>query len=593
VRSFFGKVSYGLCLREKRYAGASASLFFALVIVILYRHVLDSFWLYDDPYLLKNAISHGAWSFFVSPDIWHKVSLRNLAPWEIVSYKIDYSLFGLNQHFFYLHQLLSLWLVSIALYKLMRLWVKPFFAACGSLFFLVSAPVAACTEMLMTRHYIEGLFFCLVSFYFFIRSVREDSLLYSIAAATVYFLSMSAKELYVPLAVVFFFLPEGELRKRIVRAVPSGAVMVLYFLWRHYMLGDFTTGRGGVGLFGSYKGLSSIGLFLKNIYGTVTMVTGVSPFGKFLAPLLGGIVLVLIALSVSMLLKEKNYGWLIFHIFLTGCVYVIPLSVISPYYEAATFTSYRIVILIAAYISALTALCLQFLHRKFQGRAARTLTVVFAACIAVTILAGSLVWITKERKATLAPLVAEGKFFMSADSKYLLVKSNPVWPGTYYYQYLEAFSKKRTGKSPPLVVYRSFAFLNDLVPAQLKGLRVVTYDADTGAMADITRSYAKERSKFFSRLRTLPLAVRLDIDRGAMSYSLGPADSGNYFILAGYKPQTYCMEAPIGKRSGTVNVNTILQVYARFGWQSPQGFVTLSPEWFLDFSKTREIRWSR
>lgn len=599
VRAILPGIFFPTRFKESRYVEGAASLLFAVVIIVLYRHVLNSYWLYDDPYLLRNALSHSAWSFFVTPGIWQKVSVGNLTPWVMVSYKIDYWLFGLNQHFFYLHQLLSLWLVSIALYKLLRLWNEPFFAACGSIFFLASAPAAASAEMLMTRHYIEGLFFCLVSFYFFVRSVREESFLYSLLAAAVYFLSMTAKELYVPLAVVLFFLPEGRFRERIVRVAPLVAAMALYFVWRHYMLGGFIAGPSRGGLFGSYRSLSSTVLLLKNMYGTIIMMTGVSPLSKLITPFLGPVILIPVVLSVFILLRKKKYSWLIFHISLLGAVYSVPFSVINPYYAAADFTQYRIVFLIAAYISAISVLCLEFLYRNSslwetyaESLAGRALKVVLPLSIAAVIFAGSLVWIRTEGYVTLRPLATEGKFFMSAGNNFLLVKSSPVWAGTYYYQDLETFRKERTGESSPLVVYGPFAFLGYSTPPRLRGIKVVTYDASRGAMSEITSSYLRERGQFLSSLRTLSLTVRLKVDHGVLRYSLGPKKSGNYFILLGYKPEIYCMKVAAG-RIGTLSLATSLRVYARVGWQSPQGWVTVSPEWFLDFSRNRDIAWSR
>lgn len=574
-----------------KYADILASLFFAFVIIVLYRHVLDSFWLYDDPYLLKNAASHSVWSFFLKPDIWRKVSLRNLTPWLILSYKVDYSLFGLAQHYFYLHQLISLWLVSVALYKLLKLWTGSFFAICGSFFFMVSAPVAASAEMLMTRHYIEGLFFCLVSFYLYVKSVREGSFVYSLLAAAAYLLSMSAKELYVPLAAVLLFLPERDYRERFVRLAPSAAAMIFYFVWRHYMLGDFIAGPKS-GLFSSYGGRGSIALLLKNIYGTVTMMTGISPLSKFLTPLLVIVLLAIVSFSFFTLLREKKYAWSIFHACLLGAVYLIPLSVISPYYAASDFNLYRIVILIAAYTAAIAALCLQFLYRECSLPAARSLSVSFSMGIAVIILAGTSIWIANERKVTLDPLVAEGRFFMSADNHYLLAKSDPLWAGTFYYQDLETFRKKLTGENSPLVVYGPFAFLDNPDTPRLKGLRVVTYDAGRGVMSNITGAYMRERTGFLSSLRVLPMMVALKVDSGYLSYSLGMPKPGNYFMLAGYRPGIYCMKVPLGLPGGSMRLNTSLRVYVRIGRQSPRGWVTLSPEWLLDFSKSREIVWS-
>src|SRR5208282_1087484 len=140
-------------------------------------------------------------------EVWRKISTSYLTPWVTLSLGMDLKIFGFHPQFFYLHQLFSIWLAVIALYAVLTIRIPRFFGAAGALLFLFSAPTAAAAEMLSIRHYIEGLVLYLFAFYFFVRALKNHALLNSSLSAVLYFLSMSAKELYVPLGMVFFFFP--------------------------------------------------------------------------------------------------------------------------------------------------------------------------------------------------------------------------------------------------------------------------------------------------------------------------------------------------------------------------------------------------
>ena len=163
---------------KTHYPDAFCFSMLAVLTALLYHNVVWGHWLYDDPYILRHAFEHRPWEYFFIPDVWRELSIRYLTPWVTLSFDFDLFLSGLQPRFFYLHQLVSLWIAACALYGVLRLWVKPGFAFSGSVLFLASAPVAAAAEMLQIRHYIEGLILCLLSFYFFVRALRKESHLF-------------------------------------------------------------------------------------------------------------------------------------------------------------------------------------------------------------------------------------------------------------------------------------------------------------------------------------------------------------------------------------------------------------------------------
>ena len=583
------------------YPDAFCFAMLAVLTALLYHKVVGSYWLYDDPYILRHAFEHSPWEYFFIPEVWRELSIRYLTPWVTLSFDFDLSLFGLQPRFFYLHQLVSLWIAACALYGVLRLWVKPGFAFSGSVLFLVSAPVAVAAEMLQIRHYIEGLILCLLSLCFFVWALRKESFLLSFLSSIFYLLAASAKELYVPFGIIMFFLPEKTLGIRINRGIPLIVSSIMYVLWRKWMLGNFIAGPGENSIFYVYRGMESIGLFLKNIYGTFIMMSGVSQIGIRVNLLITMCFVIFILLPVFFLIKRKSYSVLFFFFVVTVSVYSIPLSIFQPYYIAHDFPAYRTVFLISAYLSVILALSGHFLYEQAGAIVMIPLKISLRATVVFLIIGllsivqlNSFLWISTQREKTIKPLAQEGEFFMNADHDILLVKSDPVNSGTHYYENLEFFRKVYQGDEPPSVVYNGFAYVDAPGTSALENLRIFKYNALNRTISEISDSYLKERTALLSRIKKLPFSGRLKVDHGLIDFSLGPSNSGHYFILWGHKQGLYSMLIDIGQeRTMKTRGLTRLKVYWRFGWESPEGRITLSPEWFVDFSKDQELFWKQ
>ncbi|RKZ37297.1 MAG: hypothetical protein DRQ49_16435, partial [Gammaproteobacteria bacterium] len=138
----------------------STKTYHSIVIVILfiltlglYYQALSGFWRWDDGYIALHVFKHPGFDNFYVPNVWQKFSRAYLTPWIVFSFNLDLTLFGFSATAFYIHQLISLWLVSIATYFLLSLWVSNKWAFLGSLLFLGGTPVITVVEQLMTRHY--------------------------------------------------------------------------------------------------------------------------------------------------------------------------------------------------------------------------------------------------------------------------------------------------------------------------------------------------------------------------------------------------------------------------------------------------------
>jgi hypothetical protein len=581
-----------------KWSEVSLFVLFACVVLALYHSALDSFWLYDDPYLLRNAAEHPLFEFFTRPEVWNLVGLSYLAPWQTLSLGLDYRLFALDSRLFYAHHLVSLWLSSCVLYAVLRLWWRPLLAASGALLYLMTAPAAAAAEMLMIRHYVEGLIFCAAGVWCFVRAVRENSLGLALASALFYFLSMSAKEVYVPALIVFAVLPEGDRRTRLRALVPAAMALVLYLVWRHHMLGGLLTSRGKDLLLSSVKGPDPTLQLLENMYSILLMQVGASRLSDIARPLFAVAFLLAATSSTVLLVKKRNYGALIFHAVLFLSVYLLPLSLVTPF-SAYDLMSFRFVLLVSAYNCAVFVSAAGFIQQQIEQsaqsagrrRVSRASALMLAA-VGVIACMSSVLWAKDMRRTELKPLVEEGRFFMAAGPDDLLIKSQPVWPAPFYYENLNYFKQASGRGMGATAIYGPFAFVERPEFQELERNRAFKYEPSRNAMVDVTEAYRKERRDYLSRVEELPLKVRLEIKRSALDYSVASPAGETCFALLGYRPGLYCMVLRASEFK-TGPLNTSLRMNIRFGCESHGGKIVFSPEWLLDYSLDRKIAWER
>ena len=214
-----------------------------LISFLLYGNALDGHWRWDDTQALRQIFQYGSIASFIDADVYNQYSIINLFPWLLLSKEIDLLLFGPEPFWFYLHQHLSITIAGIFLFAVGRQWMETRFAFVATVLFLCGPPLAYASEQFMTRHYVEGLIFALISLYAFTRCVENFSRRNWVVSIFFYTLAVTCKEVYVPLVLLFPFIPRGSIRVRIRLVIPIIAIAFLYVFWRMYML---------VSLFGGY-----------------------------------------------------------------------------------------------------------------------------------------------------------------------------------------------------------------------------------------------------------------------------------------------------------------------------------------------------
>ncbi len=226
-------------------------LFITITLIAINQHLLFANWRWDDTQILLHALNTSAWDNFTNPDVWRKFSPNNLTPWLILSFEIDYILFGLNPLGFYFHHLLSLIILSfLFVYLAIKLTKENTSGVIFLIIFLSGAPIYTLTEQLMTRHYIEGMIFCILSIIFCLK--YSDSKIYKYLVLSLMFYSFAAisKEIYVPLIglLLLIYFYRGALNYKIVFL--HFIIGLAYAAWRFFMLPS---------VFGGYSTINSDG----------------------------------------------------------------------------------------------------------------------------------------------------------------------------------------------------------------------------------------------------------------------------------------------------------------------------------------------
>ena len=205
-----------------------------ILLWILYHPVLGNWWLIDDPCHLFYISQNGIYPAFFDPA--RGFSPINFTPWEPLSLGIDYLVFGFNPLPFYWHHMLSLSILLLCANVILLRFLSPFVAALSLSLFVASVPLCDAANHLMTRHYIEGLIFALISIYLFMKAQEKDDANFFYGSAFFYFLACLAKEVYVPLIVIMMAFSPPIMKSRLKSLYPFLVVAVGYTLWRFYML---------------------------------------------------------------------------------------------------------------------------------------------------------------------------------------------------------------------------------------------------------------------------------------------------------------------------------------------------------------------
>lgn len=212
-------------------------VFLFILILGLHPNILQAGWRFDDPEMLQFIVDESIIDGLYKPETWQKIGPPFFTPLLMLSYAVDYAIFGAEAWGFYLHQVASLALVLLLTYHLfVKITGQWTWAAIGTLLCAIGIPTFVLAEQIMTRHYIEGLAWSILSYNFYVKNNRTSTFI----SAILYFLAILSKEVFIPLPLVLFILSPRNLSSLLQsaqRLLPHIGLSALYIFWRFYMLG--------------------------------------------------------------------------------------------------------------------------------------------------------------------------------------------------------------------------------------------------------------------------------------------------------------------------------------------------------------------
>ncbi len=512
-----------------------------LVAAVLYIPFLKhGWWTGDDTALLNATIEHGWLPFFYRPEIWQKISATNLTPWVNLSYAIDWHLFGFSPRGFFIHHYLSLQIAILCCGLLFRETIKALPAAGALLLFVTSMPAMALAQHLWLRHYVEGLALASFAFFLFIKGKKTLNFRYVLAGALFYLLSVTAKEIYVPLVCLVILYPGSFSKKITVYKLPFVVVALFYVIWRSYMLGisnvfdpNIAAASGSLPRLDKVCYLASKGMF----------------FNKHLAEFA-----IFCALAAALYLLFKKSRYFIFYLIVIVFATLMPVAPVASQLEhvaASNIDPLRILTLISLSFYTLLLYAVFELNQKIGlGVVVLILGINAFTITQQNAVANGLAKYGFYRKMT--------QFLLNGDRNMVLVQADGA---PWFYTELLEIAKKTglvSGDDSP-------RFCTDgCLCRQILGSNGTAFYCFDGA--DVVR---KEVWRCNINSKARPYG-RFKYSRGLLTWDFGPFQEGQYCALPmqkGLPAGIYCLP-----RKGKIKVHLDKDIQVILRYTSPSGW---------------------
>lgn len=561
----------------------------ALIVGALGAHTLDRFWRGDDTPVLAHMLKHPLHEIFFTPAVWQELSTANLTPWISLSFRVDYALAGLEPRAFYLHHLVTLWLVAVVLNRLLMRVADRWLAWAGTILFLAGAPVQRVGEQLFTRHYLEGLLFCLLALAGFLRYRDTGKWPYQVAALLCYAAAMTAKEIYVPLALLLVLLAQGDRLQRLRQLGPYLALLGLYIAWRAWMLAGHVGGyaQGSVyvdpafwhDVATSFAGMPALMFGRFDIFVTASLLA-IAALGLWLQPARLPLAIVLAVFVFGPLVPLVAYPGI------TGAdrYLLLPwLLLCFAFVAQAQVVLQRVDVQHAVWPQAVGAvLCLALVlclldYRRLIVDGGRAYHLAYDAQMRH-------VWTHDATTAfmpddALAPsygtVRALGEIRQLLDPRATLPVPvlDPLQLGAI--------------TQPAAALRHGAMSKHDPVPPPATTLPLYTYAADCTCMRDISAEVARMRAHWQERIRNAPLELTIRNRDGWIDWQFGPYTQGTYHVISNYIGS---LPLPAQQPGLRTNIRRDIEVTLRY--TAPDGWIAYSPPLRLT-PDGKALRWQR
>jgi hypothetical protein len=549
---------------QTRWVDLGVALALAAGAWLLYYPVLRLWWTYDDFYHFRHLITGRPWWYLFDGAEFRRLESKVLTPLLFLSLDVDRRLFGLHSYPFYLHQLAAFALCPAAIYGVLRIWLRRLGAAVGAWVFLIGPVIASLAPLLFVRHYIEVLLLgslAVMAWVGALRSTGKRAWILTLLSAAFYFAASMAKEIAVPLIVLLPLLPEPDKdRQRLRFIVPHAAMLVLYLIVRYEVLGTL---MGGYGFKVDLGSLPALALALP---------------GKIAVEFIGG----RISMAAVLFLTAFVIGILALFflrgprtLILTGVALLLALLPVLP---VSTQMEPRYAVPAWIVLAVAFAAGCQALEDKKRWVGAG---LGLAACLSGLVL-NRQDW--NVRFARAERMSVEDRFLFDMGEGDVLRQPLLLTASLGELQWMKekVFHRPRGGRW----------FQDDLylcLHREPLG-RVWSYDPAMRRVVDITARIPTLRDQFCSSIRRdAPLSASFHDSEGALRWNLGPYREGRYSFLMGDGAAVFEMPRSTAFQMQERAPFLLLRVK----YESPEGWVTYSPELRVPLVEGQGVRWDR
>ena len=557
------------------------SIFLVMFNIMVYYGRLNNWWIYDDPYLLELAVLHNPFDFFLKPDVYQSLSTSNFTPLVVLSYALDYYIFGFSPYWFYAHQLILISMCTVLLFFVIRHnGIMPSLVA--AILFSLSAPVNVCSGILMTRHYIEGAAWCMITWLLLKKAHSYKP--FTWLAGVCFLFAVLCKEVYVPFFLALPFLIDGSIQRRLKTCIPIFVSFVVYMIWRTHMLAgfekSFTLSNGALSSFYDFGTILDGLMVIGNGFFSWPYINSHVSIVIFITNLL------ILFFAVFILVSEKKTDRL-FGGFILVLGSLLPLIwVWKNICDSKTLSNFRLMLHCTIVYFIIVSFVLQKIIDYLNLRRSIRIFIFFVAFLGIIF---SIVNKRSFLDPQIEPLIHQkslvNEFFFKAPSEKIYV--NSFWTEALYLNCIQKFRTKwGDGRQIPSVCTMPF----DLRP-NYDGQYFI-FEDDSMMFKEITASFVEEREKFLNNIVTKneEFTVDLRLIGGHLSLDLGP-DNSIFMFLFGYEPGVYLSFLSKGSLDFNLPENSMFEYYFRFARKTGNDFWVLSPEIEVSFSENSIFVW--
>lgn len=535
-----------------------------------YIPLLNNYFISDDYQCIWFGATKSIYQIFFSPENYRALSGSNFTPMVGVSFKIDWLLFGIHPTGYFIHNLIALLMTGLALFLLMRLYTNNLSAFIGIILFLFNPVVLSVYGWCSTRHYMTGMFFALLSLYFHVKADRDDKTSIPpenpstspllkvgttrnrggkggllILSGVFYLLSSLYKEVYVLLPAIAFFISRGSILQRMKKTLPMWIGLIIYSIWRFYMLG----GIGGYPT-GDALGIKSL---TAGIY-RIVEITSSHLFGPF--HILFWIIILIMFITMNK--KRRIFG--------IGIILIILLMPILPVTSLLNwqFSWARYVLHISVFLIFVSIL---WGSEILEQRGWKSIAVVPILIIVIAL------FVNRDNELE-AVIYKEGIIsrktadeFLYSGKEYMKSEQD-----TWFYDGLRDINEYFYGRKINIKIIPEKERINYI--SEERRLEILSQGYDLGAY----------RGK---ELRKNTIKGKISIDGYRIQWELGPYKTGNYLVIRGRYSGLYNYITSVNNSGkylfGRYYPDGRPEVfYLKVVYQSPEGWEGITDEYRIE-----------